>query len=110
MLNALLGEFTSLNSIYQSYEPTMQTPIQLLRTEPFLDILTTNDNLQPKRSLLPFLRDKLQWLMGTATMKDKMEMKWQVNLLIQEQTQEESIVHIISILNIRWYATKVNRS
>ena len=34
-----------------------------------------------------FLGDAQQWLTGTATMKDKPEIKWQINLIMQEQTK-----------------------
>ena len=71
-----------------------------------------NNYWQPmtKRSLLPFFGDALHWVTGTATIKDTMEIKQWVNLLIQEETQQqESLVHIISILNITWYAMEVNR-
>ena len=44
VLNALLGEVSSINNIYLSYEPIIQTAIQLLRTEPVLYKLTTSDN------------------------------------------------------------------
>ena len=76
MLNALLGKFSNIDNIYQLYEPTIQIAMQLLGTEPVLDKLTTSDNPQPKRSILPFLGDVLNWLMGMATTKDTMEIKW----------------------------------
>ena len=69
MFNAFLGECININSISQSYEPTIQTAIWLLRTGPVLDKLTTADNPLPKRSLLPFLQDALHLLTGMATMK-----------------------------------------
>ena len=48
--------------------------------------------------------------MGMANTKDTMEIKGWANLLIQEQTQQqETLVHIISILNIIWSANQVNR-
>ena len=109
VLNALLGEFTSVDSIYQSYEPTIWMAVQLSRAEWALNRLTTADNPQCKRSLLPFLGDTLQWLMGTATMNDTREIRWQVHLLIQEQTQQqETLIHVISILNITRCTTQVN--
>ena len=38
------------------------------------------------------------------------EIKWQISLLMQEQTKkQETLVHIISILNVTQYATAVNR-
>ena len=83
---------------------------QLLWTEPALDKLLTANNPWPKRSLLPFLEDALWWLTGTTTTKNPVEIKWQINLLMQEQTkQQETLVHIIFILNITWYTTQVNR-
>ena len=44
MLNALLGEFSNINNIYKSFEPMIEIAIQLLRTEPVLDVLITSDN------------------------------------------------------------------
>ena len=74
-----------------------------------LDKLSTADSPWPKRSLLPFSGDALEWLTGTATMKDMTEIKQQRNLLIQEQAkQQETLVHVLSILNITWYITQVN--
>ena len=62
------------------------------------------------RSLLPFLGDALQWLTGTATTKDVNSIKAHVNQLIETQlTQLETLVHIVSILNVMWYAAQVNR-
>ena len=81
MLNALLGEFTNIKSIYQLYEPNIQTAIQLLRTEPVLDRLTTADNPWPKRSLVPFFGNTLQWLMDSHY-EGYTKIKWQVNWLI----------------------------
>ena len=51
----------------------------------------------------------LKWLTGTATMRDTWEIKQCVNQLMQEQTkQQETLVDVISILNIKWYAAQVN--
>ena len=61
-------------------------------------------------SLLTFLGDALSWLMGTATTKDITSIKKRVNQLITaHSTQQETIVHIVSILNITRYITQVNR-
>ena len=102
IINALLGEFTNIDSIYQSYRPTIWMAIQLLQTKPVLNKVSPTDSPCPKRrSLLSFLGDALQWLTGTATMKDTREIKQWINQLKQEQTkQQETLVHIISILNI----------
>ena len=67
------------------------------------------ENPQSKRSLLPFLGDALKWLTGTATERDTWEIKQCVNQLIQAQTkQQQTLVHVISILNVSRYAAQVN--
>ena len=59
---------------------------------------------------MPFLGDALSWLMGTTTTKDVNSIKKRVNQLIEAQsTQQETSVHIISILNVTRYAAQVNR-
>ena len=63
-----------------------------------------------KRSLLPFLGNALSWHTGTATTKDANSIKNRVNQLTEAQsTQQETLVHIISILNITRYAAQVNK-
>ena len=63
-----------------------------------------------KRSLLPFLGDALSWLTGTATTKDVNVIKTRINKLITtQQSQQETLVHIISIFNATRYTTHVNR-
>ena len=69
-----------------------------------------NRNTHHKRSLLPFLGNTLQWLTGTATTRDVNSIKGHVNQLIESQSvQQETLVHIVSILNVTRYATQVNR-
>ena len=69
-----------------------------------------NSNTHHNRSLLPFLGDALRWLTGTATTKDVNGIKQCVNQLNETQsTQQETLVHIVSILNITRYAAQVNR-
>ena len=59
---------------------------------------------------MPFLGNALSWLMGTATTKDVNNIKKRVNQLTEAQsTQQETLVHIISILNVMQYAAQVNR-
>ena len=71
---------------------------------------TTDTHPCCKRSLLPFLGDALSWLTGTATTKDIHNIKTRINQLIATQaSQQETLVHIVSILNITRYATQVNR-
>ena len=61
-------------------------------------------------SLLPFLGNTLSWLMGTATTKDVNSIKNRVNQLTESQSiQQETLVQIISILNITRYTAQVNR-
>ena len=63
-----------------------------------------------RRSLLPFLGDALSWLTGTAMTKDVSSIKKRINQLIATQhNQQETLVHVISILNVTRYATQVNR-
>ena len=58
----------------------------------------------------PFLGDALSWLTGTATTKDIHSIKTRINQLITTQaSQHNTLVHIMSILNITRYATQVNR-
>ena len=83
--------------------------INLLNMEPSFDGHSSDNNCL-KRSILPFLGNILSWLMGTATIKDVNNIKKRVNQLIKAQsTQQETLVHIISILNITQYAAQVNR-
>ena len=63
-----------------------------------------------RRSLLPFIGDTLSWLTGIATTKDVNSIKTRINQLIATQhNQQETLVHVISILNVTRYATQVNR-
>ena len=51
--------------------------------------------------LFTFLGNALRWLTGTATTKDVNNIKECVNQLIEAQsTQQEILVHIVSILNV----------
>ena len=58
VLNALLDEFSSINSIYISHKPTIQSAVQLLKTD--LENLSPPENPWSKRSLLLFLGDALK--------------------------------------------------
>ena len=79
-----------------------------MNMDPSFDGHSSNNN-QFRRSLLPFLGDALSWLMGTATTNVN-TIKRRVNQLIEAQsTQQETLVHIISILNVMQYAAQVNR-
>ena len=59
---------------------------------------------------MPFLGDALSWLMGTTTTKDVNSIKKRVYQLIEAQsTQQETLVHVVSILNVTRYAAQVKR-
>ena len=103
LLATLQVKLTNINDIYTSYKPIIIPAINLLEMDPSSDS-HYNHNNHLRRSLLPFLGNALSWLMGTATTKDVNNIKKRVNQLIEAQsTQQETLVHIISILNITWY-------
>ena len=105
----LEAELNNLNSIYTSYQPLIQATTQLLKKEPSSDGIPVSSK-HVRRSLLPFLGDALSWLTGTATTKDVNAIKIRISQLITtQQSQQETLVHIISILNVTRYATQVNR-
>ena len=109
MISALQAELTNLDSIYTSYKPLIITATQLLRKEPNFNGVPPF-NKHTRRSLLPFLGDALSWLTGTAIIKDVNSIKNRVNQLIAMQhKQQETLAHIISVLNVTRYATQVNR-
>ena len=69
--------------------------------------LRTHD---PKEVSNLFLGDAFHWLTRTTTTKDTTEIKQWVKPLKQRKTQQqETLVHVISILNITGYATQLNR-
>ena len=109
LLSGLEIELNNLNSIHMSYQSLIQAATNFLRKEPsFNDIPISSKYM--RRSLLPFLGDALSWLTGTATTKDVNAIKTRINQLISmQQSQQETLIHVISILNITRYATQVNR-
>ena len=63
-----------------------------------------------QRSLLPLLGEAASWLTRTARTTDVKDIKKSVDQLIKTQTQQhETLVHVMSILNITKCATQVNR-
>ena len=109
LLATLQVELTNINDIYISYKPVIIPAINLLNMDPSFD-RHSNHNNHIRRSLLPFLGNALSWLTGTATTKDVNTIKKRVNQPIEAQsTQQETLVHIISTLNVMWYAAQVNR-
>ena len=105
LFSTLQAELNSLDSIHTSYKPLTLAATHLLKKEPSFDgVLVSNKHM---RSFLPFLGDTLSWLTGTATTKDVSSIKNGVNQLIATQhNQQETPVHIISILNTTRYATQ----
>ena len=92
-----------------SCKPTTISAINLLNTDPSVDG-NINSNNHHKRSLLSFLGDALRWLTVTDTTKDVNSFNECVNQLIETQsTQQKTLVHIVSILNVTRYAAQVNR-
>ena len=104
LLTTLQLELSSIQDIYKSSETTITSAINLLNSNQAQTIT------QCKRSLLPFLGTALSWLTGPATTKDICSIKSRINQLIETQTsQRNTLVHIVSILNVTRYATQVNR-
>ena len=63
-----------------------------------------------RSNLLLFLGGALKWITGTVSSKDVNSIKKRINQLIGTQsTQQEAIVHIVSILNVTRYAAQINR-
>ena len=109
MISTMQAELTNLDSIHTSYRPLILAATQLLKIQPSFNGVSTS-NRHTRRSLLPFLGDALSWLTGTATTKDVRSIKKRANQLIATQhKQQETLVHIISVLNVTKYATQVNR-
>ena len=104
LLSTLQLELSNIQDIYSSSESTITSAIKLLQSN------QPQTHIHCRRSLLPFLGDALCWLAGTATTKDIHSIKTWINQLIATQTsQRNTLVHIVSILNITRYATQVNR-
>ena len=105
LLSGLEAELSDLNSIYTSHQPLIQAATQLLQKEPSSDGIPVPSKCM-KKSLLPFLGDALSWLTGTATTKDVNTIKTKINNLVStQQSQQETLIHVISILNVTRYAT-----
>ena len=104
LLTTLQLELSNIQDIYQSSKTTITSAINLLNSNQL------QTNTRCKRSLLPFLGTALSWLTGTATTKDICSIKTRINQLIATQSlQCNTLVHIVSILNVTRYATQVNR-
>ena len=106
LLSTLQLELSNIHDIYSSGEShPITSAIKLLQ----LNQPQTHIHCR-RRSLLPFLGDALSWLTGTATPKDIHSIKTWINQLIATQTSQcNTLVHIVSILNITRYAIQVSR-
>ena len=94
--------------MYNSCKTTIISAIDLLNTNPYFDG-QSQSHICCRRSLLPFLGDALRWLTGTAIAKDVNNIKIRINqLIVIWSLQQETLVHVISILNITRYAAQVN--
>ena len=102
-------ELSNIDDIHNSCKLTIISTINLINTNPSFDG-QSQQTTHHKKSLFPFLGDPLRWLTGTATMKDVNSIKTRVNQLIMTQSsQQDTLVHIISIINVTRYAVQVNR-
>ena len=109
LLLPLEAELTNLESIHMSYKPLTLTANQLFKKETSFNGVSVSTR-HTWRSLLPFWGDAVSWLTGTAVTKDINSIKQKVNRLIGTQhSQQETLVHVISVLNVTRYATQVNR-
>ena len=104
LLTTLQLELSNIQDIYKSSKTTITSAIKLLNS------YQLQNRARCRRSLLPFLGDALSWLTGTATTKDIHSIKTRINQLIVMQTSQcNTLVHIVSILNVTRYTTQVNR-
>ena len=104
LLSTLQLELFNIQDIYNSGKTIITSAIKLLQSN------QSQTHIHCRRSLLPFLGDVLSWLTGTATTKDIHSIKTRINQLIATQTSQcNTLVHIVSILNITRYTTQVNR-
>ena len=109
LLSPLQVELTTIKDMCNSCKPTIISAINLLNTDPsFTGHIHSNTHC--RRILFPFLCDALRCLTGTATTKDINSIKKHVNQLTETQsTQQETLVHILTILYVTRYAMQVNR-
>ena len=100
LLSLLQLELSNIKDIYHSGKTTITSAMRLLQSnQPWTHI-------HCRRSLLPFLRDAFSWLTGTSTTKDIHSIKTRINQHITTQASQcQTLVHIVSILNITRYAT-----
>ena len=97
-------ELSNVQDLYKAHETLITSAVDLLNSN------QPQSTTRCKRSLLPFLGTALSWLTGTATTKDIRSIRTRINQIIATQSsQRDTLVHIVSILNVTRYATQVNR-
>ena len=104
LITTLQLDLANIQDLYKSHETIITSAVDLLNSN------QQQHTARCKRSLLPFLGTALSWLTGTATTKDIRSIRTRINQLIATQLlQQDTLVHIVSILNVTRYATQVNR-
>ena len=97
--------------MYTSYQPLLQGGHSTSQERTFIQMAIPVSSKCMRRGLLPFLGDTLSWVTGTATTKDTNAIKTRINHLITtQQNQQETLVHVISILNVTRYATQAQQT
>ena len=110
LLQSLHVKLDNLHSLFMAYRPVFSSSMSILQTQPSFEGKPIPPSGRKKRSLLPFLGSALKWLTGTATTKDIKHIKKRISSLIETQeNQWNTMVHIVSILNLTCYETQVNR-
>ena len=109
-LQPLQVELDNLHNLFMAYKPVFSSARSILQRQLSFDGKPIPASGRKKRSLLPFLSSALKWLTGTAATKDIRHIKKQISSLIKTQeNQWNTMVHIVSILNLTCYETQVNR-
>ena len=110
LLQPLQVKLDNLHNLFMAYKPAFSSARSILQTQPSFDGKPIPPSGRKKWSLLPFLGSALKWLTGTATTNDIKHIKKQISSLIKTQeNQQNTMVHIVSILNLTHYETQVNR-
>ena len=103
-------ELDNLHNLFMAYKPVFSSAMSILQMQSSSDGKPIPPLGRKKPSLLPFLHSALKWLTGTATTKDIKHIKKRISSLIKTQeNQWNTMVHIVSILNLTCYETQVNR-
>ena len=104
LITTLQLELSNIQDLYKSHETLIMSAVNLLNSN------QPQPPTRCRRSLLPFLGTALSWLTGTATTKDIHSIRTRINQIIATQSSQcDTLVHIVSILNITRYTTQVNR-